>query len=119
MLMEKFRVRPGYKSEELLVEFWGDHRSEHFPDIQGILAKGLHAKPLKHPKLDAMTIAITTDQLISHWCYQQGEYELDDDIWAFFIHAPENNSQVISDIERVLLASGQFVKEEVDLNEYR
>ena len=116
--MEKFRVRPGYKSKELLVEFWGEQRSEDFPDIQGILAQGLEAKPAKHPTLDTTTIAMATDEFITLWKYKNGEYELADDTWAFFIHAPDNNIQVISDIERVLLASGQFIKEEADFSEY-
>jgi len=116
--MEKFRVRPGYKSKELLIEFWGEHRSENFPDIQDILAHGLDAKPVKHPTLDTATIAMATDEFITLWKYKNGDYELDDDTWAFFIHAPDNNIQVISDIEKVLLASGQFIKEEVDFSEY-
>lgn len=116
--MEKFRVRPGYKSKELLVEFWGEHRSARFPDIRSILAQGLRAKPERHPSLDAATIAIATDKYISFWQYENGEYELDDDIWAFFILAPENNAQVIADIERVLLESGEFTKEEADFSEY-
>ncbi|MGI5310797.1 hypothetical protein [Rheinheimera sp. WS51] len=116
--METFRIRPGYKSKELLIEFWGDHRSQDFPDIQGILAKGLNAKPAKHPTLDTATIAMATDEFITLWKYKNGEYELDDDIWAYFIHASENNEQVIADIEEVLLASGQFIKEEADFSEY-
>ncbi|GGC90631.1 hypothetical protein [Halopseudomonas salina] len=116
--MEKFRVRPGYKSKELLVEFWGEHRGASFPDVQSILAQGLHAKPARHPSLDAAAIAIATDEFVSFWRYENGEYELDDDIWAFFILAPENNVQVIADIERVLLASGEFTKEEADFSEY-
>jgi len=116
--MEKFRVRPGYKSKELLIEFWGEHRSEKFPNIQGILAQGLDAQPAKHPTLDTATITMSTDEFITLWKYKNGEYELDDDTWAFFIHAPDNNIQVISDIEKVLLASGKFIKEEADFSEY-
>jgi len=100
------------------VEFWGDHRGATFPDIQGILAQGLNAKPVRHPSLDTATIAIATDEFISLWRYENGEYELDDDIWALFILAAENNSQVISDIERVLLSTGEFSKEEADFSEY-
>ena len=61
---------------------------------------------------------MATDEFITLWKYKNGEYELDDDIWAYFIHASENNEQVIADIEEVLLASGQFIKEEADFSEY-
>ena len=116
--MEKFRIRPGYQSELLLVEFWGEHRSPKFPDIARILARGLKAKPAKHPFLDVASIALATDEFISIWEYDKGSYELCDDIWAYFIHAPKNNSQVMADIERILLKSGEFIKEEVDFDEF-
>ncbi|PCI26772.1 MAG: hypothetical protein COB67_09815 [SAR324 cluster bacterium] len=116
--MEKFSVRPAYKSKELLVEFWGDHRSETYPSIQKLLEKGLNSKSKRHPSLDTFRIAIATDEFISLWQYENGEYELDDDIWGCFILAPDNNTQIISDIERVLLASGKFMKEDVDFSEY-
>lgn len=117
--MEKFRVRPCYKSKELLIEFWGEHRDIKFPDIEAILAQGLKAKQTEHPSLETASIAIATDQFISFWQYENGEYELNDDTWALFIHAPVNNAQVIADIKQVLISSGQFFKEEVDFDEYR
>lgn len=116
--MEKFRVRPGHKSDELLIEFWGDHRSKGYPNIQQILEVGLSAKPKKHPNLDTVSIGLATDEFISLWEYKNGEYELDDDIWAYFIMAPENNAQVINDIEQVLLSSGEFIKEDADFSQY-
>ena len=116
--MEKFRVCPCYKSEELLIEFWGDHRSQSYPNIQKILEVGLSAKPKKHLSLDTINIGLATDEFISQWEYKNGEYELDDDIWAYFIMATENNAQVISDIEQVLLKSGEFIKEDADFSEY-
>ncbi|MBB1481668.1 MULTISPECIES: hypothetical protein [Pseudoalteromonas] len=125
--MEKFLVRPGYKTEELLVEFLGDHREPQFPDIQEILVKGLKAEPdqlksfdpTQYSSFDIATMAVAADEFLTFWKYSNGEYELDDDIWAFFIHAPKNNRQVISDIEGVLLASGKFIKEEVDFSQYK
>jgi hypothetical protein len=116
--MEKFCVRTGCKTKELLIEFWGDHRTKGFPDIQRILEKGLNAKQKKHPSIDVVYIGLATDQFISLWEYENGEYELDDDTWDYFIHAPDNNQQVIGDIEEVLLESGFFAKEATDLNKY-
>ncbi len=116
--LEKFRVRPGYKSKQLLVEFCGDHRSSSFPDISKLLQSALHAKPKTHPILDIVHIGLATDNFISLWEYSNGEFELDDDTWAYVIHAPNNNAQVIGDIENILLQSGQLIKEEVDFAEY-
>lgn len=105
----------------------GDHREPQFPDIQEILVNGLKAEPdqLKsfeptlYSSFDIATMAVASDEFQTFWKYSNGEYELDDDIWAFFIHAPKNNRQVISDIEGVLLASGKFIKEEVDFSQYK
>lgn len=116
--LEKFRVRPGYKSKELLVEFCGDHRVSSYPDISNLIQSALNAKPKEHPYIDTVHIGLATDQFISLWEYSNGEYELDDDTWGYFILAPRNNAQVIGDIEKALLQSGLFIKEEVDFADY-
>lgn len=116
--LERFRVRPGYKSKDLLVEFCGDHRSSSYPNIGSLLQSALNAKPKKHPVFDTVHIALATDEFISLWEYSNGEYELTDDTWAYFVLAPHNNTQVIKDIEKVLLQSGLFIKEEVDFLDY-
>jgi hypothetical protein len=48
------------------------------------------------------------------WEYENGQYEIDEDIWALFILAPSNNAQIINDIESVLIESGMFEKEVVN-----
>ncbi|MDF2180424.1 hypothetical protein P2G88_19390 [Aliiglaciecola sp. CAU 1673] len=116
--MEKFRVRPAYQSDDLLIEFRGDHRSRGYPNIRRILEVGLSSKPKKHPSIDTAMLGASTDEFISLWEYENGEYELDDDVWAYFILAPDNNARVISDIVEVLLKSGEFIREETDPNEY-
>ena len=111
-------MRPGYQSKELLVEFRGDSRAKDFPNVAGILAKALDAKEEKHPVLDTIKIGLATDEFISYWTYRNGSYEIDDDTWCCFILAPKNNTQVIFDIERALLDTGLFVKEEVNFDDY-
>jgi len=71
-----------------------------------------------HPIFDTARVGLALDEFISLWEYSNGEYELTDDTWAYFVLAPNNNSQVIGDIERALLQSGQFIKEEVDFADY-
>lgn len=115
---EKFKTRPGYKSKELLIEFCGDHRSPTYPNVASLLAIALNAKLKRHPILDTVRVGLATDEFISLWEYSNGEYELDDDIWSYFILAPNNNAQIVGDIERVLLQSGLFVKEQVDFEPY-
>ncbi|MBC3830970.1 hypothetical protein H8K33_05585 [Undibacterium amnicola] len=116
--LEKFRVRPGYKSRELLVEFCGDHRSSSYPNIANLLQDALNAKLKKHPVYDTVRIGLATDEFITLWEYSNGEFQLNDDTWGYFAFAPNNNALVIEDIERVLLQSGRFVKEGVDFADY-
>jgi hypothetical protein len=78
------------------------------------LSKGLNSKRISHPELDTLNIAVATDEIISMWEYKNGQYEIDEDIWALFILAPSNNAQIINDIESVLIESGMFEKEVVN-----
>lgn len=73
--LEKFRVRPGYPSKELLVEFCGDHRASSYPDISNLIQSTLNAKPKEHPDLDTLHIGLATDESINLWEYSNSEYE--------------------------------------------
>ncbi len=117
--MWRFRVRPGYKSKHLLVEFRGDHHSEGFPNVYRLLARALGAVGVPYPSLGAASTGLTTDEILSCWRYEHGQYLVDDDVWSLFIHASHNNAQIMADIEQALLVSGLFVKEEVDFEAYK
>jgi hypothetical protein len=114
----RFRIRPGYKSETLLVEFCGDHRADDYPEVAEILERALGSERGSHPVFDEVKIGLSTDQFFSYWIYENGAYEIDDDTWGLFIAAPENNRQIMSDIEKALLENGRFVKESVDFSNY-
>lgn len=115
--MERFRIRPGYKTKELLIEFCGNHRDKNFPNVAKLLKSSLSAKRNRFFK-DIQENIYNFDGFISTWKYRNGCYELSNDIWTLFILAPDNNDIIISEIEKALLGSGQFEKEEVDFNEY-
>ncbi len=108
-----FSVRPAYHSEELLIEFWGETHSPDYPKLGIILATALKACPrddLSKSSFDTSAYA---------WEYANGSYLIDKDNWAIFILAPQNNAQIMADIEQVLLSSGLFFKNEVDFKDYR
>jgi hypothetical protein len=114
---ECIRIRPGYGSQLLLVEFCGDHRGDAFPDVRAILQRALHAEAAP---LDAREVsrALSTDCYAASWIHSGGCYLIDDDIGGLWIHCEENNRQVVGDIEQALLQSGLFTKEEVDFGDY-
>jgi hypothetical protein len=116
----RLHVRPMYHESDLLVELIDDHRSQGFPNIRIILQEALQSVQEKHPDgLDDPSIAQLHDRYFSYWRYEGGCYEIDDDIWSLFVTAPTNNGAVIADIERALLSTGKFIKEEVDFAKYK
>jgi hypothetical protein len=104
--MEKFRVK--YSGANSLIEFYGDHRAENYPNVSKLLADALGAMPQKHPVFSTETM-IATDRYFSYWSYKNGTYEIDDDIWGCSITAPDGSLNVIADLEYALTNSGHFV----------
>lgn len=116
----RFRVRPEYHGSKLLVEMFDDHRTDDFPNIAAILRDELNAVRIPHPGApNAPMLALSQDYFFSYWKYSGGEYEIDDDIWTLFVIATVNNASTTADIERALLRSGKFVKEEVDFDQFK
>jgi len=116
----RLRLRPVYHGDELLIEVLGDHRSDGFPSVAGILREALNAVREPHPdNLDDPRIAMSQDRFFSYWAYPGGHYEIDDDTWGLFVSANIGNEAVIADVERALLGSGHFVKEYVDFAEFK
>jgi len=115
---ERIRVRPGYRSKNLLIEFCGDHRAVGFPNVGEILKRALNASPVKLFNADRIKAAIATDCYIGYWTYVNGNYQIDDDTWCLWVECRENNQQVIGDVENALIQSGLFVKDEVNFEDY-
>lgn len=113
----KFLARPGYHTQELLVEFCGDHRVPEYPDVPAILEQALQAQ-MKPVSPETSLVGIATDCYSTSWSYPGGEYQVDEDTFGLFIHAPENNRTIMADLEKVLVESGLFLKEEVDFSNY-
>ena len=114
--MQKFRVRPEYKSKNLLIEFSGDHRSRGFPNVTDILKSKLNSRRAYRLR-DLQKNMFNFNGYTSTWVYKNGIYEIDNDIWSLFVLASKNNETIVHDISSALLSSGYFIKEEVDFSE--
>ncbi|VWC91986.1 hypothetical protein BLA39750_01960 [Burkholderia lata] len=115
----RFRVRPVFHGNDLLVEVLDDHRTADFPNLAGILQDALHSVQVPHPDgLDEPVVALSQDRYFSYWTYARGRYEIDDDIWGLFVTASIDNVSIVAGIESALLLTGRFVKEEVDFGEF-
>ncbi|MBN3824631.1 hypothetical protein G3O00_13520 [Burkholderia sp. Ac-20384] len=116
----RFRVRPVFHGSDLLVEVLDDHRTVDFPNLAAILQDALHSIQVPHPDgLDEPEVALSQDRYFSYWTYARGSYEIDDDIWGLFVTATIDNLPIVADIEKALLSTGKFVKEEVDFSAFR
>ncbi|WP_254602240.1 hypothetical protein [Burkholderia lata] len=116
----RFRVRPVFHGSDLLVEVLDDHRTVDFPNVAAILQDALHSVQVPHPDgLDEREVALSQDRYFSYWTYARGSYEIDDDIWGLFVTATIDNLPIVADIEKALLSTGKFVKEEVDFSAFR
>ncbi|WP_175695941.1 hypothetical protein [Burkholderia ambifaria] len=116
----RFRVRPVYHGSDLLVEILEDHRTVDFPNVAAILQEALHSVQVPHPDgLDDPGIALSQDHYFSYWKCARGYYEIDDDIWGLFVTASIDNASIVADVERALLLTGKFVKEEADFGKFK
>ncbi|WP_174954428.1 hypothetical protein [Burkholderia lata] len=116
----RFRVRPVFHGSDHLVEVLDDHRAMNFPNVAAVLQDALNSVQVPHPDgLDEPVVALSQDRYFSYWTYARGSYEIDDDIWGLFVTASIDNASIVADIEKALLLTGKFVKEEVDFSEFR
>jgi hypothetical protein len=108
--MYRYRVRPGYGSKKLLVEFMSDSSDEGFlAALRSVFsANGIRATGEEAQLFRFRTIMDSP----------AGSFELDHDEWSMvWVHADENQN-VIPYLDCILTASGQFQKEEVDFAQY-
>jgi hypothetical protein len=108
-----YRLRPGYGSDKLLLEFLlGRTDTEFDKDI---------FSALKHinPKVDTVEDLWMNDAVLLHVSSDKGAFTLSKDIRDFAFIMAENNQPCINLIDEILRNSNWFVKEEVDFENYK
>jgi len=106
----RYRVRPGYGSPDLLIEFLADADDRVFLDeLFAVLAAG-GARHRGHEDLVLLAIV--------HLRAPFGRFTLEVDDWnSLWIHA-EADQAAIAAIDGLLQASPAFEKQDVDFAEY-
>ncbi len=109
-----YRLRPGYQSKALLLEF--RIQDNEYADLKYQLNRILiHISP----KLIKETDVWHQDQRWFLYDSTIGEYEISVDSWGFvFILSEENQSAILS-IETLLKNDANFQKEEVNFQNYK
>lgn len=111
--MYKYKLRPGYKSSELLIEFCIKSSNDDF-----INSFYQALQSLKLQKQGETDLWMNDEVLIEFDCVN-GFFEVSIDIWGgVFIMSP-NNQDVIIKIDDILSKHNEFTKLEVDYSEYK
>ena len=111
--MYKYKLRPGYKSSELLIEFFIKAAND---DFKNTLFQALESLNLQQKGLTNLWM---NDEVLIEFESNHGFFEISIDIWdGVFIMSP-NNQDVIIKIDEILSKHNKFTKLEVDFSAYK
>ncbi len=111
--MYKFRCRPGYKSDKLLIEFTkGVEKDSFFTDLLKALSK-------IEMKVDSVDDLWMNDEFLINIKSKIGEFFFSKDIWDFAFIMSETNQEAIKKICYILSKNKYFIKEEVNFDDYK
>ncbi|MCP4443555.1 MAG: hypothetical protein GY810_32025 [Aureispira sp.] len=108
-----YRYRPGYGSNELLIEFYkGPEKEAFIPDLLSALEE---IKPVitgTHDLWMNDEVMMTVDSAI-------GRFTLSKDIWDLAFIMADTNQKGLEKIDQLLSKHPDFEKEEVNFDDYK
>lgn len=108
----KYKLRPGYKSKALLIEFFSGVEKDVFEMDINLALSEIEPEMIKAEDL------WMNDEVLYFYNSKIGTYTLSKDNWNnAFITSEENQNGIIA-IEQLLMKSQKFEKIEVDFDEY-
>ena len=108
-----YKLRPGYESSELLLEFnCGKSADDLQNDLFTILKNANY-------QLTGSGDLWMNDEVLFFFNSKKGTVILSRDIWDFFFIMGEKNQTDILKIDHVLSENELFLKQEVDFSEYQ
>jgi len=104
----KCTVGPAPNPQSMEFFFYGDHWSFFFPDVKGILAKGL--KPCRWEKKSEGMISyeIGTDDFHHTLICEDGEVHINDNNYGLWVFVEKENEHLFNRVQKVLRESGRF-----------
>lgn len=109
----KYRLRPGYGSDKLFLEFLLDSTDTEFDKDLFTTVKDIN------PKVETSEDLWMNDGVLLHVSSDNGAFTLSKDIWDFAFIMAEDNQACINRIDEILRDSNLFEKEEVDFEIYK
>lgn len=111
--MYKYYLRPGYQSQNLLIEVFYGAENETF--VSDFLSSIEEINP---QLIDALDLWMNDEVLITYDS-EIGKFTLSKDIWGFAFIMAEDNQNSIIEINSILEKSALFEKVEVDFEKYK
>ncbi len=108
--MHKYKVRPGYGSSKLLIEFGPDASDQQFADDL--------CSVLKKNGFIMFSASNRIFHSIAEFNSPKGSLSIDADEWGFVWGHAEDDQPVIHYVDTLLQKSGLFEKDEVDFRDY-
>lgn len=110
--MNEFRLRPGYGSKNLLIEFTsGPEKTSFVTEITQALSDIDMA-------ITATTDLWMNDEILYAAYTKEGYFTLSIDIWGFAFIIADENQKLIHTIDQILQSNPTFHKEIVDFKRY-
>lgn len=111
--MYQYYFRPGYQSEELLIDiFGGAEKESFFPDFMEAI------KEIK-PKMNDILDLWMNDEVLMTIDSDAGTFTVSKDIWGLAFIMADNNQEGLQRINSILEQSQQFEKVDVDFENYK
>ncbi|HEY6144074.1 MAG TPA: hypothetical protein VIV55_11735 [Flavobacterium sp.] len=112
-LIYKYRFRPEYNSENLIIEiFSGVENKSFFSDLLNSIIE-------INPKIEEISELWMNDEFIFNVQSDIGNFLLSKDIWDLAFIMSENNQECVNRINSILSNDKRFEKVEVNFDDYK
>ena len=109
----QYLLRPGYGSQELLLEFFLDSTDTQFENDLFTTLQSIN------PKVETAEDLWMNDEMLLQVSSDKGAFTLSRDNWDFVFIMAANNQLCIKLIDEILINSELFKKGEVDIDKYK
>ncbi|WP_163409462.1 hypothetical protein [Flavobacterium ajazii] len=109
----KYHLRPGYKSQDLLIEIFNGVEDDSF------LTDLLDSIAVIKPKVDKINDLWINDEILMEVSSEIGLFSISKDIWDFAFIMSDDNQECVKKIELLLSTNKNFQKIEVDFEDYK
>ena len=110
--MYNYRIRPGYGSTNLLIEFVKGVEKETFLTD---LKEALSQVKLNFEEVEDLWM---NNEVLFHVNSSEGKFLLSKDIWEYAFIMADESQECIKRIDQILSKNEYFIREEVDFSEY-